>query len=349
MNNLCKIWTRNVNLLCSCAVMLACIVISLPANAVNEVTSIPIQAPVRLPLACKQLFPRSDVYQDAAILESGTYCIGADFLQKGMSGGGHSGPGRDHALIRVHGGDVVIDLQKHTLHTDARSSGVVTYTRPNRRWAEDDKHTFGLHTTNITIKNGVIDLRGIGTGVELINRWDMTFLDRPPPAELTGYDKTHFILENLTIKTDNVGIQLEGDGNIIRNCIIESGGDAAIMMAGPNGVIMNNTIMLTNPFFPTWYASEMSGAIEPNFISKFSKFRKMTRAAIVLHQASGTVISGNRIEVKGKSETRHSIYINNESKNVVIEKNIFIGGIDPVILLDGSSTKMDANINVPEK
>lgn len=301
-----------------------------------------------LSLPCKQLFPRSEVYQDAAVMESGSYCLGADFLQKEMSGGGHSGPGSDHGLIRVRGGDVVIDLQKHTVHTDASSSGVTAYVQLNKKWAVDDKRSFGLQTTNITIKNGTIDLRGIGTGVRLINRWDMTFLNRPPPANLTGYEKTRFVLENLTIKTDNVGIQLEGDGNIIRNCTIESGGDAAIMMAGPNGLITNNTIVLTNPLIPTWHASSESGDLG-RLLLKLSEARKQTRAAIVLHHASDTVISGNRIEVKGKSETRHSIYINNESKNVAIEKNIFIGGIDPVVLLDGSSMKMGANMNAPEK
>ena len=300
------------------------------------------------PTWCIQLLPRSEVYQDAWIELPGTYCLGVHFMQKGMSGGGHSGPGYGHALIEINGGGVVIDLQRNTLHTDAWSTGILATSGSNRRKAEDKKRAFGLSTTNITIKNGVIDLRGTGTGILLINRWDMTFLDTPPPAELEGYEKTRFVLENLTIKTDNVGVQLEGDGNIIRNCIIESGGDAAIMMAGPNSRITNNTIVLTNPFIPTWLASSESGDIV-RLLLKLPAARNQTRAAIVLHQASGSVISENKIEVREKTKTRHSIYIRNQSKNVIIENNVFVENSNDVVLLDGSTAKLKMNTSKEKK
>jgi hypothetical protein len=295
-----------------------------------------------VPSPCMPLFPRGIVYQDAAILASGTYCLAADFMQKKLSGAGHTGPTRGHALIEIFGGDIVIDLQKHTLHSDFNSDGVLATAGSNRGWAEREKRSFGLHTTNITIKNGTIDLRGIGTGIDLINRWSMTKIDQAIPDDLIGYEKSRFVLENLLIKTDNVGIQLEGDGNIIRNCVIESAGDAAIMMAGPNGRITNNKIVFTNPLIPTWHTSSRSDDIG-RLLWELPQARKQVRAAIVLHQATGTLISDNQITVEGGSKTRHSIYLRDQSKNVLIENNTFTDAESPVTLQDGSTAQLKNN------
>lgn len=68
------------------------------------------------------------------------------------------------------------------------------------------------------------------------------------------------------------------------------------------------------------------------------------RAAIALHQATGTLISGNRIEVKGKSATRHNIYVANGSKDVRIEGNTFVGSDNTVTLVDGSTAELKNNV-----
>ena len=169
-------------------------------------------------------------------------------------------------------------------------------------------------------------------------------INDPVPAELNGYEKSKFVLENLLIKTDNVGVILEGDGNIIRNCIIESGGNAAIMMAGPNGQIINNTIVLTNPFIPASMAGMQTNFTSSRYISEFLERKKVLRAAIALHQATGTVIKGNRIEVKGKSATRHNIYLTHDSKGVRIERNTIVGADDPVTLLEGSTAELKNHV-----
>ena len=175
-----------------------------------------------------------------------------------------------------------------------------------------------------------------------MNSIDEPVPTKPIPYGLTGYEEPSLILENLLIKTDNLGITLTGDGNIIRNCIIESGGDATIIMAGPNGRIQNNIIVLTNPFVP----GSMRGAnfSQPEEILKLLKNREVSTAAIALHEATGTVISGNRIEVKGKSPTRHNIYLTDASENVRIEGNTFIGAEDPVTLVKGSTAIMKNNV-----
>lgn len=294
---------------------------------------------------CIPLLPRSAADQVTLIENAGAYCIERDFRQPVLYGAGHHGPRYDHALVRVGGGEVTIDLKRHTLHTDARSHGLLSSARFNVGAARDEKREFGTSTRNVTVRNGTIDLRGIGTGVRFFRWWNLIMLNEKTPSEATPYEKTRYVLDNLTIKTDNVGIQLEGDGNIVRNCIIESDGDAAIIMAGPNAKILNNTIVLGNPLIPTWTRSSELGSWLGMAI-KAPAARKQTRAAIVLQDGSGSVIRGNRIEVNGKSATRHSIYLNNGSRDVLVEGNTFVNGVDPVVQLNGSSVRVARNVSV---
>ena len=292
--------------------------------------------------ACTMLYPRSAADQDASIDSAGPYCLGSDFNQSALYGAGHSGPRRDHALVSIEGGDVTIDLRQHTLHTDARSHGLRIFAKGNAGVTRDLKREFGTSSRNVTVRNGVIDLRGIGTGVVFIREWNLIMLDEKIPPEAAPYEKTRYVLENLTIKTDNVGIQLEGDGNIVRNCVIESDGDAAIIMAGPNSQVLNNTIVLGEPWIPTWTKS--SEAWDPfTMLYKTPAARRQTRAAIVLQDGGGSIVRGNRIEVKGKSATRHSIYLNNGSKDVLIEGNTFVDGVDAPLLGNGSSGRLVGN------
>lgn len=288
-------------------------------------------------------------YQQSAIRESGLYCVKKNVWQRRFSGSGHSGPGTYHVLVEIFKGNVTIDLQNHTLHSDGHSGGIKAVVRSDLNSAESSSRIPILAISNITIKNGVIDLRGLGTGIEFIRHWDPMDVHDPIPKGRTDYDKSRFILENLLIKTDNMGIALEGDGNIVRDCVIESGGNAAIMMSGPNGRITNNTIVLANPFVPAWMAGAMEGPLQTRHILEFIKSKKLPRAAIILRQASGTVVSGNRIEVVGESDTRHPIYARYASQAIVINDNTFIGTVNPVILMDGSSAKLSDNRIVKPK
>lgn len=67
------------------------------------------------------------------------------------------------------------------------------------------------------------------------------------------------------------------------------------------------------------------------------------RAAIILRQASGAIISGNHITVEGASPTRHSIYVRDGGKNIRIENNTFMGTSNLVTLLDNSVVQLKNN------
>ena len=298
---------------------------------------------------CLELQPEFGPYQEALIDKPGLYCVATDFWQQRMSGAGHSGPGVWRHLVNVGASNVTIDLMNHILHSGGHSSGIIVSLDAKNANVNSSRQQYGTRARNITIKNGVIDLRGLGTAVASPDKWNVYRIDKPISDGLNGYEKSNLTLENLLIKTDNVGIALEGDGNIIRNCIIESGGSAAITMAGPNGQIINNTIVLTNPIIPGSMGGVGLDNIEPRHFAEYQKGKKAPKAAIALHQATGTIISGNRIEVKGKSATRHNIYLSNGSKDVRIEGNTIVGADDPVTLLEGSTAELKNNVFEPRK
>jgi hypothetical protein len=296
------------------------------------------------PAPCKSLQPESGAYKEAVIEKSGNYCVTTNFWQRKLYDfAGHSGPNSYRHLITVTASNVIIDLSNHILHTDGHS-GAIDISLDYRNIRSPDQETIQhlSMANNVTVKNGVLDLRGLGIALENTDKWRMRTIDEKIPKGFRNYEKTNITIENVLIKTDNIGIILEGEGNIIKNCIIESGGTTAITMAGPNGAIINNRIILTNPFIP----GNMRGTSfqQTEDFSELFESRREHKAAIALHQATGTVISGNVIEVKGKSETRHNIYLTDSSKNVRIEGNKFLGEDDPIRLVNGSTAAMKNNV-----
>lgn len=295
---------------------------------------------------CTRLNPDAGPYKEAVILSSGQYCIGTDFWQRRLyDGAGHSGPARHRHLIEVRASNVVIDLANHILHSEGHSSGIsINFDDSKKEKGAAESITIA---DTITIRNGVIDLRGLGFALSNLSSWDIDGVEKKVDKNLRKFKKTNIILENLLIKTDNMGILLEGDGNIIRNCIIESGGIVAIAMAGKNGKILNNKIILTSPRI----LGKMKGS-DLNRIRDLKQLieaRREVKAAIALHYASNTVISGNLIDVKQKSANRHAIYLTGASKNVIIEGNTFTSTQNTVTIVDDSSTEMKRNIIKQEK
>jgi len=308
--------------------------------------STPIQTAEEISDGCVILIADSGPYKEVGIKTRGRYCINNDILQKRLFDmAGHTGPSSYRHLVDVSASDVEIDLRNNTIRSDGHSSGIFL-NRDLHAISTTDSDDVKL-VENITIRNGTLDIRGLGNGVALFNKWRMSEIDERVPEIFNGYQKTKVTLENLLIKTDNIGIILEGDGNTIRNCTIESGGVAAITIAGPNTMIINNRILLKKPSVP----GEMKGTKIRQFkdISALLESRREPKAAIVLHNATGSVISGNRIEVVGKSQTRHNIYITDESIDVRIQENTFLGTEDPVTSAGSSTAIMINNIFLPEE
>ncbi len=263
-------------------------------------------------------------HEDATIAKSGKYCVVQDFHQPKLSGAGHSGPSWGHNVVSVHGQDVTIDLQGHTLRSDYMSNGIGIFNLTDN----DDSETATPgqdRIQRVTIRNGVIDLSAEHTnaGVEHLGAWILYDASEPVPTYFKNFERTEYVLENLRIKTSRVGVKLAGTGTVIRNCTIESAGAAAIILAGPDARILNNHIVLEHKLF---------GESTPG-----------PTAAIVLRQASGAIISGNTISVRGGGSDRHAIYLRDGSKDVRVSDNVFVDVEPAVTLREGSVAQVSNN------
>lgn len=298
--------------------------------------------PLPLPVAvadgeydCIELKLDSRAGSGGALLDPRHFCLKEDFRQRRYVGAGHTWPTSSHSILNLYGGGIDVNLQGHTLSADSDSQAIEAAAAFNHGWAVRDGRQFGMTTRSLHIHDGYIDLRSVGTGVSLVNKWGYLLgaADYPPPDSKVSYEKTQYVLENLVIRTKGIAIQLEGDGNIIRNCIIESEGNAAIVIAGPNAIIENNKIILHDRLIPSEAEPDLN---DIGSLKKILASRARSRAAIVLRQSSGTKIVGNTIEVEAASNQRRAIYVRDESKDVLVQGNHIFGPAQPAFVEHGS-------------
>ncbi|MET3120422.1 hypothetical protein AAKU64_004674, partial [Undibacterium sp. GrIS 1.8] len=189
-----------------------------------------------------------------SIYQSGKYVFVEDKIQQKLWGAGHTGP-KGGALLYVHCGYVNIDLHGHTLGADFGVSGVWLNAKHN----EDTAKTFAKFSypesgdnRMVRLHNGTIDLaRGedTGDGVVFNNEWqantsrgylgDSSLVARPfiwqgqtkIPLIDIPYERNDYTLEKLKVLAHDVAVLLEGSHSVIRDCIIESAGGAAVIIA----------------------------------------------------------------------------------------------------------------------
>lgn len=126
---------------------------------------------------CTELVPDAGPYKEAVISNSGQYCIGTDFWQRRLcDGAGHSGPARYRHLIEVRASNVVIDLANHILHSDGNSSGIsINFDDSKKEKGAAESITIA---DAIIIRNGVIDLRGLGFSLSNLSSWDIDGVEK---------------------------------------------------------------------------------------------------------------------------------------------------------------------------
>lgn len=142
---------------------------------------------------------------------------------------------------------------------------------------------------------------------------------RKLPKNVDGYPQTVHLAENLKVKSQGIGIGMQGAANTIRNSTIEvTDGHAAIYLFGPNQIIENNIIIFKG-----------KAAVE-------------SAAAIKLHQADGTIIRNNDIIIENSGEDAPKAAISLiDSKNVVAENNRIYGINKQVHAWDDKSNLID--------
>jgi hypothetical protein len=120
------------------------------------------------------------------------------------------------------------------------------------------------------------------------------------PKAASGYLSRNLRIQNMQIHTKDVGIVLQGAGNVIRDSRIEVEGGTAIWIYGPNSVIENNTIIVHCNHKP----------LEAD-------------APIRLHHGDGTIIRNNRIIVKNPAPKR--VVSVADTGAIEFEGNVFYG------------------------
>jgi hypothetical protein len=270
----------------------------------------------------------------------GLYQLTKDEIQEKLWGGGHVGP-KGGFMVNIQCGSVALDLGGHILGADFGIAGVLLSARNNREFANRFPKILGdasLDNRFVTVRNGTIDLaRGEGTlvAVEFAEQWhDTQWRTTARAANVTTpyyrrvpegvtYTRNDYRFEQLKVLAKSIALSVEGSHTVIRDCVIESAGVAAIFIAGPNVVIENCEIRL-RPLAK----DAQEGTSNP------------MRAAIFLRDASGAVIRNNRIRVDegGEPSQTHCIVVRDGASDVVIEGNTFINVKgEPVTLLDGSA------------
>jgi len=261
---------------------------------------------------CVRVVPKNNDIQAYDFDEPGNYCVEQDFyVQTGYSlSEGWRASVSTNVMLFITSSDVIIDLQGHELKTNSN--------RVNGVRANPDVDYHPKPPNRIVIRNGTIDLRG-GDGVSLISQdiFGEGKAARHQAASL--YSPANYLLENLTIKTSGEGIILVGKNSIVRNCKIEAG-NGAVQIYGPGAQVLNNKIVLNSA--------------EPNP----NKYGDKPPIALILHDAEGTVVSGNTITVKGKMKNAQAILLK-RSPNVRIENNK-IRGVAEVYAVDDTSTPL---------
>lgn len=274
------------------------------------------------------------------VLKSGTdYCLAENAYATKRSAIAWEGGGGQANIVTLAGNNITLDLQEHSLSGgDIRTAGVVSAIVNNvpevsgKGFHVTPPTTGRIYFNNITIRNGVIDVRGIGiligglgvdhapisTVTDILEVWKINSgqeqdstasalakssyadLKNTLPATPGAYPKRNTLIENMRIHNKNIGIVVQGADTVIRNSTIEVDAGTAIWIYGPNAIIENNTIIVHGNY-------ELRTA----------------DAAIRLHHGDGAIIRNNRIIVKGKAHRRAITAV--DTGAFIVSDNTFYG------------------------
>jgi hypothetical protein len=302
------------------------------------------------PLTLEPRYPNHPEDKEFLIRRPGKYVLTEDIIQRQLWGAGHTGP--YGTMLSIYCGSVELDLQGHVFGADFGMGGISVSATRNRDFAKSFPERYGpasLDSRFVTLRNGTVDLahgKDTGRGIEFSSNWDdpaKQAASRPirrikemgvvRDIELRDitYERNDYLFENLKVLTNALALAVEGSHTVIRNCVIESAGNACIFIAGPNVLIENCEIRLRK--FDRRVGEMYSSSRQP-------------RAAIVLRDGTNAVIRNNRIRVDyGENDPEtHCILVRDGATDVLIEGNTFINVKgEPVTLTEGAQASVRDN------
>ena len=272
------------------------------------------------------------------VSRSGDYCVAQDLHQSlPWIRLPHQQVPRDPLVAVRYSSNVTVDLMGRHLSAKIPYGGGIWHTSGGG-WTDGKVHPEYPPYHTIKISNGRISTSKQAT-VFMVHAWNgknRRFYSAPlgddvvaaagsladSHGDLTQYRETEYVLENLTLESDNIVIIMQGKKNIIRHCKI-IGGNGTVNLYGPNMTFEDNEIILN--------------AKDPQ------KEGDEPAVALYLEDAAESVIRNNSFTIKGRAAKTDAIVLKN-SANVVIEANTINGTAEVYRLLDdASSVKATAN------
>lgn len=267
-----------------------------------------------------------------SIVESGNYCLVQDLKQLERPAWLRLPHGTipHEPMMSIGPGNVAIDLAGHSLvATLERGEGIRHRTGLTR--ADGIPHPLKAPARAIALRNGSIRTTR-QPAVVMVHRWndppapisnrlqgEPALLDAPASdahGDLTLYQDTEYVLEDLTLTSDQFVVLMQGKRNTIRRCKI-IGGSAAVNLFGPDLVFEDNEIVITAR------APEDAGG--------------QPQLALFVKDGTRALIRNNRFVIKGKPEGAVAMAFKN-SPGVVLEGNTVEGKAGLYRLLDETST-----------
>ena len=256
------------------------------------------------------------------VRKPGAYCIGRDLKQSAPPQWlrlPHQ-PVPTEPLVQVRGtGQVKVDLTGHRLST-TMPIGFGIWHRSGARVQRTIAFFNGQVSTTIqpavvmvhdwNSENKRFYMKKVGANTLM----GPTLSDAH--GEIGAYPVTEYILEDLTLTSDQVVIIMQGKGNIIRRCKI-IGGNAAVNLYGPNLVFEDNEIIM-DARDPT----EAGG--EP-------------QVALYIEDGADSVIRNNRFVIRGRPVAATAVVLK-YSDRVVLEGNTISGKATLFKKLDNRSS-----------
>ena len=234
------------------------------------------------------------------------------------------------AVPRGAAGNITIDLAGRRLVTTMESGQGMMHLG-GAAWTDGESHPQLSPARGILLRNGSIRTT-VQPAVIMIHNWNgenqrfyrkaiaqNTLRGTPltdPHGNIERYQTTDFVLENLTLTSDQIVVLMQGKNNIIRRCKI-IGSNAAVNLYGPNLVFEDNEIVMT--------------ARDP------ADAGGEQQVALYVEDGFGAVIRNNRFVIKGRPDRAVAMEFSN-SAGVVLEGNTVEGKASLYRTLDEKST-----------
>lgn len=205
------------------------------------------------------------------IFTPGVYCLKQSLSYPGVTG---------HA-IQINVSDVVLDLNGHVLDNSSAGAGTTAV------------GINGQNLKNVTVRNGTI--RGFRFGVQLTDLGDNSL--------------AHVVEELLLDRNTTVGINVNGQGSVIRNNrIARTGGSTAVGSADAFGIVaagvgvhvLANEVTGTlegggGQAFGIFASSASGGVVERNVVSALSFGPAASTGIFVTKGSVRVAVAGNRV------------------------------------------------------